>query len=148
MKDNSCILAASVQRTTAATFNGAWLDLQNTDNSVPMRAALHLTEGAAVGSDVTVNFYLEHSADGATSDGIIAAPFDFPAAVASAANLFTITSGTSSAAGTATGIPAAYNMVFATPYQYIRLVTIVAGGSGSRSITYEAYISPTAVGEI
>jgi len=148
MKDTNCILAASVQRTTAATFNGSWLDLQNTDNSVPMYAALHITEGSAVGSDVTVQFYLEHSADGATSDGIIAAPWDFPAAVASAANLFTITSGTSSAAGTATGIPAAYNMIFSTIHQYVRLVVIVAGGSGSRSVTYEAYISPTAVGQI
>lgn len=142
MKDTSAVLQASVSRAALGTFNSAWLDLQNDYNTVEMNAVIHLFSGLATTNDKNVLWTIEHSADGATSYGVIAgAPYDIPASLQTTTGALLLTAGTAAT-------PAIFNIPFKTIHRYVRLVCVVAGGAAAVECTYEAYIAPCELGKI
>jgi hypothetical protein len=126
---------ADVTHTTAATFNSTAIDLGQKDkNLVTLKGVLRLISGSAVGSNVTVNWALETSEDNTNWDGVAGTLFDVPGSLMDTSGNFIITDAVAAE-------PAMYNFEIRNIKRYIRLRTIVAGGSTSRSVRYEAYLS-------
>jgi len=140
MRFANSVLQESVTVSATGSTNGPWLDLGHVENSKPNNAVVLLTAGTAVTNDTTVIWQIEASADGATSEGAIAAVYDGTAAEMSSAG-FTIVAG-------AAAVSRKLNIVFSTPHRFVRLSAVVAAAGGTRSIQYESWISPNEDGKI
>lgn len=126
---------SQVTHTTANTFTSDVIDLGQIDkNLVTLKGTLRLIAGAAAGSNVTVNFAIETSDDNSNWEGVAATLTNVPASLMDSSGNFIITDGVAAT-------PNMYNFEWRNYKRYIRLRTIVAGGSTSRSVQYEAWLS-------